>query len=283
MPTLPPPDLHKRATVPYDAEQQVQNFNLIKEAYSREFFDEVNGKGFESDLPVFILGMPRSGTTLTEQIISSHADVYGAGELIEIGTLDNHFGYLTSDNAAQQGQYYIDQVRLLDVSGKAKRITDKMPGNFAHLGKIVSILPQAKIIHTQRNPLDTCLSWFKQSFARGQYWSYDLEELGQYYNEYLELMQHWRDLYPDAFIDVEYEKTVGELEPQARGLVDYVGLPWDEACLQPHKQKRTVLTASKTQVTKPIYKTSVKSWMRYEKQLEPLIKSLEQGVAKRFM
>lgn len=271
---------HKRATVPYDAKQQIKNFDMIKEAYSQEFLDGFSGKGFESDLPVFILGMPRSGTTLTEQIISSHTDVYGAGELMEVGALDGHFGYLTPDNAAKQGQRYIDQVRVLDASGKAKRITDKMPGNFAHLGKIVSILPQAKIIHTQRHPLDTCLSCFKQSFARGQYWSYELEELGQYYNQYFELMRHWRDVCPDAFIEIEYEKTVGEFETQSRALIDYVDLPWDEACLKPHKQKRTVLTASKTQVTKPIYQTSVKSWMRYEKQLEPLVKVLEKGAAK---
>ncbi len=270
----------KRETVPYDADQQVENFSRIKQAYSKDFLAGFEGKGAASELPVFILGMPRSGTTLTEQIISSHADVYGAGELLYIGLLDNLFGFLNVDNARKQGEHYLEQVRTLDKTRSASRITDKMPGNFAHLGKIASILPQARIIHTRRHPLDTCLSCFKQSFARGQYWSYDLEELGRYYNEYLALMEHWREMCEDRFIDVDYETTVGDFETQARMMIDYVGLPWDEACLKPHKQKRTVLTASKMQVTKPIYTSSVKSWQRYEKQLEPLFAALQKGPAK---
>ena len=124
---------------------------------------------------------------------------------------------------------------------------------------------------------------FKQNFARGQYWSYDLKELGQYYNNYLDLMAYWRDVLGDRFIEIDYEDTVAELEPQARKLIEYVDLPWDEKCLQPHKQKRAVLTASKTQVTKPIYKTSVKSWKKYEKQLQPLIDELASGPAKELL
>ncbi len=270
---------YKRRMVPYDSDQQAQSFKNITEIYSKDMLNSFAGKGFDSDVPVFILGMPRSGTTLTEQIISSHANVFGAGELMEISMLETQFGMITPENAEKQGQWYVEQVKKRDQSGDAKHITDKMPGNFSSLGKIVSILPNAKIIHTRRNPIDTCLSCFKQNFARGQYWSYDLKELGEYYNNYLDLMAYWRAVLGDRFIEIDYEETVGQFEDQARHLIDYVGLPWDDACLEPHKQKRAVLTASKMQVTKPVYKTSVKAWERYEKQLEPLIEELRSGAA----
>ena len=273
----------KRKTIPYNAEQQKHNFEAVRKIYSKDELAQYEGKGFDSDIPVFILGMPRSGTTLTEQIISSHADVYGAGELSQMTQMEMEFGLLTLDNAKKQGEWYVDQVKALDTSGKALRVTDKMPGNFAHMGRIVSVLPGAKIIHTRRNPIDTCLSCFKQNFARGQYWSYDLKELGSYYNEYLDMMAYWREVIPEKFIEVDYETTVNDFEPQARKLIDHVDLPWDDACLEPHKQKRAVLTASKQQVTKPIYKTSVKAWKRYEKQLEPLIDELQSGPAKELL
>ncbi|MEC7029312.1 MAG: sulfotransferase, partial [Pseudomonadota bacterium] len=149
-----------------------------------------------------------------------------------------------------------------------------MPGNFARIGEIVSILPNAKIIHTRRNPIDNCLSCYKQNFARGQYWSYNLEELAEYYKLYEDLMAYWREVLPGQFLEIDYEDTVSDLETQARKLIDYVGLEWNDACLQPHKQKRAVLTASKMQVIKPVYKTSVKAWERYGKNLEPLIVGL---------
>ena len=270
----------KRRYIPYDRERQIDSFHIIARNFSKDRLDELSENGYESDLPVFILGMPRSGTTLTEQIISSHPDAYGAGELMEIASTDAEFGPFKKETAAKRGEWYINRTKEKDPSGKAKRITDKMPGNFAHMGKIVTMLPDAKIIHTRRNPIDTCLSCFKQNFARGQYWSYNLAELGEYYNLYLDLMAHWEEVLGDRFISIDYEETVNDLEPQARMLIDYIGLPWDDACLEPHKQKRAVLTASKMQVTKPVYKTSVKSWQRYEKQLQPLIDSLSQGSAK---
>ena len=270
----------KRQFIPYDAQQQSDNFKTVSEFYNDDVVKAFEGKGFESDVPVFILGMPRSGTTLTEQIISSHSDVYGAGELLQITLMELRFGVLTPDNAYEQGEWYVKEVQALDPSGKALRVTDKMPGNFSNLGKIISILPNAKIIHTKRNPIDTCLSCYKQNFARGQYWSYNLEELGRYYNDYLDLMAYWREVLGDRFIEIDYEETVSDLEKQARMLIDYVDLPWDDACLEPHKQKRAVLTASKQQVTQPVYKTSVKSWQKYEKYLGPLIEELQSGSAK---
>ena len=271
---------YKRQFVPYDADQQSRNFKNIQELYQKDILKGFEGKGFESDLPVFILGMPRSGTTLTEQIISSHGDVYGAGELMQIALMELQYGVLTPDNAREQGEWYVNEIKELDLTGKAERVTDKMPGNFSNLGKILSILPNSKIIHTKRNPIDTCLSCYKQNFARGQYWSYNMKELGQYYNDYLDLMAYWRDVLGDKFIEINYEDTVSDLEKQARMLIDYVDLPWDDACLEPHKLKRAVLTASKQQVTQPVYKTSVKSWKKYEKYLGPLFDELQSGPAK---
>ncbi|MCM2343243.1 MAG: tetratricopeptide repeat protein [Alphaproteobacteria bacterium] len=265
----------KRRTISYNHELAAEGFKQIRETYSRATIDQFAGKGCVSDLPVFIVGMPRSGTTLTEQIISSHPDVFGAGELMDLTATERTSGALTTDNAAAFGQTYVDMIRARDPSGKALRITDKMPGNYSRIGEIICTLPHAKIIHCRRDPIDTCLSCYKQLFARGQYWSYNLEELAAQYKLYEELMDHWRQIVPERFIEVEYEDTVNNLEAVARRLIDYVGLPWDEACLKPHEQKRTVLTASKMQVIKPVYTTSVKSWKRYEDELQPLIRALD--------
>ncbi|MCB9990737.1 MAG: tetratricopeptide repeat protein [Rhodospirillales bacterium] len=266
---------YKRKTVPHQPERIEAHFQMLKRTYTPELFKSLEGKGYKSKLPVFIVGMPRSGTTLTEQIISSHPDVYGAGELSVGSSLEHQLGPLSAENCRELGALYVKTVKKLDRNGKAKRITDKMPGNFMNIGLLVNILPEAKIIHCRRNPIDTCLSCYKQNFARGQYWSYNLEELAEQYKLYEEVMAYWREVLPDRFLEIDYEDTVNNLEEQAHKLIDFVGLPWHKACLQPHKQKRAVLTASKTQVIKPVYKSSVKAWKRYEKQLEPLIKGLD--------
>ncbi|MBI2234972.1 MAG: tetratricopeptide repeat protein [Micavibrio aeruginosavorus] len=261
----------KRAAIPYDENQSRFHMERIKTLFTRDFIDGFKGHQNFSDLPVFIVGMPRSGTTLTEQIISAHPDAYGAGELTDLTVaemgVENIFTPATSEKFAE---IYLTRIRAL--APDAKRITDKMPANFFRIGMIAAAMPNAKIIHCRRNPVDTCLSCYKQLFARGQYWSYDLEELGRYYLLYEEIMQHWRDVLPGRFYEIDYETTVGDFEHQARALIDYVGLPWDDRCLEPHKNKRTVLTASKTQVIKPVYKTSVESWRNYEAQLQPLVK-----------
>jgi len=265
----------KRQLVPYQSNHQKDGFNRTKKRFSKKNLKNFKNKGYKSDVPVFILGMPRSGTTLTEQIISSHPDVIGAGELSIMATLERNKGTLNDDNCTELGLHYVKELKKLDPTGKAKRITDKMPGNFSNIGIITSILPNAKIIHCRRNPIDTSLSCYKQNFARGQYWSYNLEEMAEQYKLYLDLMSYWRKVLPGRFLEIDYEETVNNFEEQARKLIDYVDLPWDKACLKPHKQKRSVMTASKSQVIKPVYKTSVKAWHRYKKQLEPLIKGLE--------
>lgn len=261
-------------SLPREPEKRTASSVRVKRRYTKEALDKLAGKGYESDIPVFIVGMPRSGTTLTEQIISSHPDVFGAGELRDLGELVASTGALTADNVAQVGKAYVDRVKKRDLTGKALRITDKMPANFIQIGFIASILPNAKIIHTRRNPIDTCLSCYKQNFARGQYFSYDQQDLATEYENYLEIMQHYREVLPGRILEIDYEETVSNFEEQARKLIDFIGLPWDEACLEPHKQKRAIMTASKGQVTKPVYKTSVEKWRRYEKQLQPLVERL---------
>lgn len=266
----------KRMMVPYNPEYIVAQRNSIKKYYNKKFFPKFEGKNHDSERPVFILGMPRSGTTLTEQILSSHPEVFGAGELNALPEAEREIGLVTPDNAREFGEYYLDLVRKRDkTEGKARFVTDKLPANFIRIGLIASVFPNAKIIHCRRDPIDTCFSCYKQNFAFGQYWSYDLQELADEYARYQDMMDHWRKVLPGGFYEITYEDTVNNFEEQARKLIDYVGLPWDDACLQPHKKKRAVLTASKAQVVKPVYKTSVKSWQRYEEQLQPLIKGLE--------
>jgi tetratricopeptide (TPR) repeat protein len=266
-------------TLPFVHWKNMDYHQIIKQKYTAEFLEQFKGAGHQSEVPVFILGMPRSGTTLTEQIISAHPDVFGAGELNDLGQVQKLSGTMGERDVAFLGEEYIRRVTARDTTRKALRITDKMPANYMYLGFIASILPNAKIIHCRRNPMDTALSCYKQNFARGQHWTYNLEALAEHYKSYEDLMDHWRTVLPGRFIEVDYEDTVNDLEGQARKLIDYIGLEWNDACLEPHKQKRAVLTASKSQVTKPVYKTSVEKWKRYEKQLQPLVRILRPELA----
>lgn len=261
----------KRQTIPYDKDGQSVLFDKMKTDFSPQVIKEFKGKGYDSDVPVFIVGMPRSGTTLTEQIISSHPDVFGAGELPDIMRTKRRMGDISADNLKEAGELYVELASARNKTRDVKRITDKMPGNYLNIGFIAGILPNAKIIHCCRSPLDTCLSNYKQNFMVGQYWSYNLEEMGEEYARYLDLMKYWHEQLPGQILDINYEDTVNDLETQARKLIDHIGLEWNDACLEPHKQKRAVLTASKSQVTQPVYKTSVQKWKIYEKQLQPLI------------
>lgn len=252
-------------------ENYIRNINKCSPAFLRS----CNGKGYDSDVPVFIVGMPRSGTTLTEQIISSHPDVHPGGELAFVTHAMRYEGATTPSNARASGERYVSMLRALDPTGKAKRITDKMPGNFARLGQIISMLPNAKIVHCRRNAMDTLLSCYKQNFANGQTWSYSLQGLAEEYNRYERVMDYWRKVLPGRFLEINYEDTVEDIETQARRLINYVGLEWNDLCLEPHKQKRPVLTASKAQVIQPVYKTSVGSWHRYKDQLQETVDLLE--------
>jgi hypothetical protein len=275
----------KRATFEYDAEQMTQHFSDIMRIFNQATMERLRGGGDPSRLPFFVLGMPRSGTTLTEQIIASHPDVHGAGELLDLMTIAQR-------DVAGMGAVFPNNIPALDQAGlgawgadyvaglhrrapDAGRITDKMPANFLAIGLIHMMLPNAKIIHVNRNPVDTCLSCFMQLFSSRQEQIYDLAELGRYYVDYARLMGHWRSVLPaGAFLDVQYEDIVADQETQARRMIAFCGLDWNDACIDFHKSKRSIRTASVTQVRQPIYKSSVERWRPYEKFLGPLLDAL---------
>lgn len=246
----------------------------------------MRGAGNASATPVFILGMPRSGTTLTEQILSSHSEVFGAGELPDLLQLANapllladSQGYpkplqsLSKDLLSSLGNQYIERTK--NHAPAATHITDKMPANFFCVGLIHLMLPNAKIIHIRRNPVDTCLSGFSKLFNSGQQHSHDLTELGHYYCGFNKLMKYWHSVLPsNKFMEIQYEDLVVNSEDKSRELISFIGLEWDEACLNFYQNKRTVRTASITQVRKPIYQSTVDKWKRYEDQLGPLLDAL---------
>lgn len=280
----------KRKRIEYSADNNDLITKNIIETFSKENIERWRGDGFASELPIFVLGMPRSGTTLTETIIASHPMVYGAGELNDIleiaaenrgnGAIsDTSIGYplnlqgITQAELRTMGEGYIRGLQARAPS--SPRITDKMPANFNCLGLIHLMLPKAKIVHVKRNPVDTCLSCYTRLFHKSQFQSYDLEEIGRYYRNYATLMEHWRNVLPaGSFYEIQYEDIIADAEGQSRALIDYCGLEWNDACLDFHKTERNIRTASVTQVRQPIYKTSVEKWRHYEKHLGPLLNAL---------
>ena len=274
----------KRSTFIYDAAATGQWMERVAEAFAPELYARLPAAGEPSALPVFILGMPRSGTTLIEQIVSSHPQVTGAGELSALrlvvegsGIFPDRVKALAGEEGGQffwqLGEAYLSRVAPL-AQGRA-RLVDKMPGNFLYAGLIPLILPQARIIHARRHPVDTCLSCYTKLFVGEQQFTYEQTELGRFYRHYERLMTHWREVLPsDRFIEVDYEAVVENLEGEARRLVDFLGLPWDDACLNFHDNRRVVRTASVNQVRQPIYKTSKGRWRAYAGYLGPLLDAL---------
>lgn len=274
---------------PYNEQAASRLFQLLPQVVNARAKAVAPQKGCESEIPVFVLGMPRSGTSLLEQILASHPDIYGAGELKYLGpALDNiqfgqnrlnlsepepFFPYEQNASWELRGQRYVD--KLIRLAGKPyKRIVDKMPGNFTMVGLITAILPKARIIHTRRHPVETCLSNYRIHYAEGQLWSYNLRTLGRYYKRYWELMKHWRKEFPEAMLEVRYEDVVMDFENQARRVIEYLGLEWQDSCLSFYETERPVKTASLTQVRKPIYTSSINRWRKYEKYLTPLLEEL---------
>lgn len=274
----------KRTTLEYDARNDTKMFDQIMRTFDRSLRDRLSGGGDQSRVPIFVLGMPRSGTTLTEQVIASHPDVHGAGELtyllgiaqrkVASTPFPENWGLLSREQLTSWGNEYVQALRRH--APEAQRITDKMPQNFLALGLIHLMMPNAKIIHVKRNPVDTCLSCFTKAFSnKNVKFSYDLAELGQYYRNYSRLMEYWAQVLPaGTFLDLQYEELVADQETQARRLIEYCGLEWDPACLDFHKNERSVRTASVAQVRKPVYKSSVERWRSYEKHLGPLLDEL---------
>ncbi len=283
---------HREAV--YDEAGEKQTFRLVREVFDSKLLERFAGAGDPSPAPIFILGMPRSGSTLVEQILASHPQVQAAGELpnlsqVAAGVIDttgrpvpypNYIPALQAADFRRLGHAYLAGLPKPQ-AGKI-RITDKMPNNFLYVGLIHLILPNARIVHTMRNPVDTCLSCFSRLFTSGQTFSYDLGELGRYWRQYSDLMDHWRTvLPPGAILDVRYEDVVGNLEEQARRLVDFCGLPWDASCLSFHKTKRPIATASDMQARQPLYRSSVERWRHYEPHLGPLLAELAGHLAPR--
>jgi tetratricopeptide (TPR) repeat protein len=282
----------KRATTAYDEKASIALFDRIEAVFTGELIKAKSGGGDPAKMPIFVLGMPRSGTTLVEQILASHPMVHGAGELSTFndvvltvrgadGSALPYPDFMPALDAAalkEIGARYVAEVRKTAPSGT--RVTDKMPSNYYFAGLIRLALPNARIIHTMRDPIDNCISCFSKLFSAEQNHTYDLAELGRYHRRYAHLMQHWRNVLPEgSFLDVQYEDVVTDLEAQARRIIAYCGLPWDDRCLSFHKTDRPVRTASATQVRQPIYSSAVGRWRVYEKFLGPLLSELEGGIA----
>ena len=276
----------KRQQISYDEAGALDRFDRIQKAFSMEFMSKRKDIGHRSPVPIFILGMPRSGTTLIEQILASHSKLFGAGELSEISDIAKSaapagqqfpagIAAISDEQLHQLGWRYVDAMRRM--APAAERITDKMPHNFPYAGLIHLILPNARIIHTRRDPRDIAISCFSLLFAKGQMaFSYDLTELGRYYRSYQALMVHWKNVLPPAvMLDVQYEELVNDIEGQARRIVAHCGLEWEDACLHFYRTKRAIRTASVTQVRRPIYQTSVARWQSYRELLDPFVRALE--------
>jgi tetratricopeptide (TPR) repeat protein len=282
----------KRSMIDYRETEIFANFDMIEKVFTTELISTRSSLGVASRQPIFIIGMPRSGSTLIEQILASHPAVDGAGEVpafteatVETtGRVQNpqvsktpypdFVPLLDGPMIKSIGENYLARLAALAPSGK-DRITDKLLGNFLQAGLIHLVFPNAVILHTVRNPVDTCVSCFSIMFRDKVNYTYDLAELGRYYVRYQRLMAHWhRILPPGRILDVTYEDVVADLEGQARRILSHCGLPWDDRCLAFHKTERQVRTASVTQVRQPIYKSSVSRWRAYEEFLGPLLKEL---------
>ncbi len=277
----------KRRQINYDEPATTTFFKRMTSVFDSSLFARFQGQGDPSPVPIFVLGMPRSGSTLIEQILASHPQIHGAGELqdLQVATLavlgcsgkgvpfPECVPGLDGVTLRRIGQTYLARLPAL-ADGKV-RMVDKLPANFLRIGLIHLVLPNARIIHTTRHPIDTCVSCYSRLFPAGQEFSYDLAELGRYYRCYTELMAHWRRvLPPGTILDVSYEDVVDDLPGQARRLIDYCGLPWDDRCINFHRTNRPVKTASAVQVRKPLFRSSLQRWRNYEADLGPLLREL---------
>ena len=267
----------KRAMEAFSYQAEEAFFNQIKEVFTTEHIETFRAKNKIPQgavTPIFIIGMPRSGTSLTEQILSSHSDVFGAGELQDLDVLQyesaslrrddfkNTWGNVSDGELKDIAKLYYE--RLARDSGGEKFVTDKMPLNFIHAGVIMCLFPQAKLIHCRRDPRATCFSNYKTYFTGTVPFSNNQQDLARYYRLYEDMIAHWNRVMPGAIHEVQYEELVQDSEPGIRALLEYCGLEWQDACMNFHKTKRPVVTASAMQVKQPMYKGAMEYWRNFE-------------------
>jgi hypothetical protein len=266
---------------------EVTNDSIIS-VFDRQFLEANTGLGNPDPAPIFIVGLPRSGSTLIEQILASHSLVEGTAELPYLGRVATslnrnradgiNYPEATRELGEKQfralGQDYLDLARLHRTEGKP-RFIDKMPNNTPNIGLLHLILPNAKIIDARRYPLDSCLSCYRQLFAKGQTFTYDLTDIGEYFLQYQRMMDHWHDVLPGRVLTVQYEDVVTDFENQVQRLLEHCELPRENACINFHDTERPVRTASSEQVRRPIYSESINRWRHYQQYLDELIQVLE--------
>ena len=274
----------------FSVEKWTRRIDATIETFDAGLFSRTRGFGDPTPQPVFVFGMPRSGTSLVEQILASHSEVHGAGEILAMPDCAQRLAFGTGPDAEYPSAAggigaglarslagaYLKALRR-GRSG-ARRITDKLPGNYAHLGLIAILLPGARLVHCRRNPIDVCLSNYMQQYGEGHAYAYDLTELGLVYCQYERIMRHWRQVLPVEIHEVAYEELVADQERRSRELIAFCGLEWEDACLDFHANQRTVATASQWQVRQPIYRGSLNRWRPYEAHLGELFEALGDSV-----
>ena len=279
----------RHAAIHYDADRTSASVRRSRELFSADFLAERAGAGSPATDPIFIVGLPRAGSTLVEQILASHSLVEGTMELPDITAIvqsltrpretgeSSRYPEVVAPLGHAQlralGERYLAQTRIQRKTG-APFFIDKMPNNWAYIGLILLILPNAKIIDARRHPLSCCFSGFKQHFARGQHFSYGLEDIGRYYRDYVELMAHFDAVLPGRVHRVIYERMVDDTETEVRRLLEYCGLPFEDTCLRFYENERAVRTASSEQVRRPIFRDAIEHWRNYEPWLGPLKSAL---------
>jgi tetratricopeptide (TPR) repeat protein len=271
----------QRMTVEYDPSEMEKRQTVVKEVFDARLLQKRAGAGYDARDPIFIVGLPRSGSTLVEQILASHSQVEGTSELPALTNIAESIGRYRTDGVRfpkavrdlrdkdlrAYGQQYIEDSRRHRITDKPL-FTDKLPNNFPMVGFARLILPNATIINTRRHPFDSCLGAYKQLFGRGQNFTYDMLDLAHYYQQYHATMKHWHEMLPGKVLDVHYEETVTDLEGQVRRILEHCGLPFEESCLRFYETERAVKTASSEQVRQPIYSSALGKWRRYEKYLD---------------
>jgi len=274
----------KRRLITYSADDNQSDMARISDYFTPDVFDARSNAGCQSRAPIFIVGLPRAGSTLLEQILASHSQVEGTQELPDIISIarriadkkragdpsnyPNGLSGLTDSDLTALGEEYIERTRIHRTD--APFFIDKMPNNFAHVGLIRLILPNATIVDARRHPLACCFSGYKQLFAKGQHFTYNLTDIGRYYADYVGLMRHWQNVLPAHVLHVQYEDVVADTEIQVRRLLDHCGLPFEGACLRFYENRRAVKTASSEQVRQPIFTSGLDQWENYEPWLAPL-------------